>query len=237
MSYVYQRIGRHLSDDTRGEKLQAYVGREIPLKIIEVNRERRRLVMSERKAHEELRAEERRRLMDELQEGQIRRGVVCSLVKFGACVDLGGVDGLIHISELAWQRVGHPREVIEVGDEIDVHVLSVDRGRDRIGLSLKRLMPNPWDSVEDMYYEGQLVLGKVTNVLDFGAFVALDSRIEGLLHVREIADPPPLDPRERVRSGDELVLRVQHIDPYRERIGLSLKRVDQDEREMWLARR
>ena len=235
MSHLGQRIYRGVTDTERDEKLRGYVGREIPLKIIEADRARRRLILSERKALAEQRAKEGRRLMDELQEGQIRRGTVRSLVHFGAFVDLGGVDGLIHTSELSWKRVGRPSDVLKEGDEIDVYVLSVDRESERIGLSLKRLQLNPWETVQETYYEGQLVQGQVTNVRDFGAFVALDSGIEGLLHVSEIDDPTPGDARDRVLAGDELVLRVLGIEPYRERMSLSLKRVDEAEREMWLA--
>jgi small subunit ribosomal protein S1 len=154
---------------------------------------------------------------------------------FGAFVDLGGADGLMHISELAWRRVGHPKEVVGVGDELDVYVLRLDHERQRIGLSLKRLQPNPWTLVDETYAIDQLVCGTVTNVVDFGAFVALDLGVEGLVHVSELADSPPSDVRELVKRGDELVLRILRIDSFRERIALSLKQVSEQERDDWLA--
>jgi small subunit ribosomal protein S1 len=235
MSHLFLRVGRHLSDDERKEKLQSYVGTEMPCKIIEAERKRRRLVMSERLARNELRKEERRLLMAELEEGQIRRGMVRSVVDFGAFVDIGGADGLVHISELAWRRVRDPRDIVQAGVEIDVKVIKIDRERERIGLSLKRLQPNPWHSAGTMYYPGQLVIGEVTNTRDFGAFVLLDSGIEGLLHIDEISDPAPMEPSQRVRRGDKLVLRVLHVESQRERISLSLKRVESSERDMLLA--
>lgn len=235
MSQLWERLPRGLSAERRTERLQQYVGQELPLKVVEVNRNRRRLVLSERLAREEEERETLQNLLSELQEGEVRRGIVRSLREFGAFVDIGGAEGLIHISELSWARIGHPREVLKVGDEIDVYVLRLDHERKRIGLSLKRLQPNPWDIVDSLYFEGQIVLGKVISVLDFGAFVALDSGIEGLVHISELADPPPAHPKEVVSPGDEVVLRILQIDPHRERMGLSLKRVDEDERQAWYA--
>ncbi len=141
----------------------------------------------------------------------------------------------MHISELAWRRVRHPKEVVGVGDELDVYVLRLDHERQRIGLSLKRLQPNPWTLVDETYTVDQLVSGTVTNVVDFGAFVVLDLGVEGLVHVSELADSPPSDPRELVKRGDELVLRILRMDSFRERIALSLKQVSERERDDWLA--
>jgi len=234
-SQLWALDSRHLSADQRRAKLGAYVGQELPLKVIEVDRDRRRLILSERLARRQLRGQKMKRLLDELLKGQVVQGTVSHLVDFGAFVDLGGADGLIHISELAWQRVRHPREVVQVGDEIDVYVLQLDRQRQRIGLSLKRLQPNPWDLIDETYVEGQLVSGVVTNVVKFGAFVFLDIGAEGLVHVSELADPPPSDPREVVQRGDELVLRILRIDSFRHRLSLSLKRVSPQERGEWLA--
>jgi small subunit ribosomal protein S1 len=143
---------------------------------------------------------------------------------------------LVHISELAWEHVNHPREVLQIGDEVEVEVIDLDQERERISLSLKRLQPNPWDQVSMIYTSGQLVSGTVTKVVDFGAFVTLEIGVEGLLHVSEIADPTPDDPREFLSKGDELVLRILKIEPDRQRISLSLKDVTEQERELWLKR-
>jgi small subunit ribosomal protein S1 len=198
-----------------------------------VDRARRRLILSERLARRRIKEQKQKRLFDELLEGQVVQGVVCNLCNFGAFVDLGGADGLIHISELAWRRVEHPREVLQIGDEVQVYVLRLDRERKRIGLSLKRLQPDPWSLVNEIYVEDQLVSGVVTHVVEFGAFVALDSGVEGLVHVSELADPPPRDPRLVVKPGDELLLRILRIDAWRRRIALSLKEVSTQERSEW----
>jgi small subunit ribosomal protein S1 len=199
------------------------IGQELPLKIIEVNRDKKRLILSERLASGEVRREEAEKLWSELVEGEVRRGKVCHLTNFGAFIDLGGMDGLIHISELAWTTVRHPGDVVQVGDEIDVYVLKLDLERKRISLSLKRLQPNPWVSAYKNYAADQLVTGTVTNVVDFGAFVALEGGLEGLIHVSELADPPPEQPRDLVKPGDRLVVRILNIDVFRQRLALSLK--------------
>jgi small subunit ribosomal protein S1 len=234
-SHLWRKLGKDVSPDQREARLEVYVGEELPLKVIEVNRDRRRLVLSERLAQQHLREHNRERLMNELVEGQVVQGIVSGLRPFGAFVDLGGADGLIHISELAWRRVRHPDEVLQVGDEIDVYVLGLDHERNRIGLSLKRLQPDPWTLVDETYTIDQLVSGTATNVVDFGAFVALDLGVEGLVHTDDLADPPPSHPREIVQHGDALVLRIRSIDSFRERIGLSLKQVSEQERKEWLA--
>jgi small subunit ribosomal protein S1 len=234
-SHLWQKLGKDVSPDQREAGMEAYVGKELQLKVIEVNRDRRRLVLSERLAEQQLREHHRERLMHELVEGQVVQGVVSGLRPFGAFVDLGGADGLIHISELAWRRVRHPDEVLQVGDQIDVYVLDLDHERNRIGLSLKRLQPDPWTLVDQTYTVDQMVSGTVTNVVDFGAFVALDLGVEGLVHASDLADPPPSHSRQIVQRGDELVLRILRIDSIRERIGLSLKEVNEQERKEWLA--
>lgn len=234
-SHLWRVNSRRLEPEERREKFQSYVGQELSLKVIEVKRVRRRLILSERLARQQLREQHRKRLLNELLEGQVCRGTVSHLREFGAFVDLGGADGLIHISELSWRRVQHPSEVVQVGDEIEVYVLRLDRERKRIGLSLKRLQPDPWSLVDVNYAKGQLVSGVVTNVAKFGAFVALDVGVEGLIHYTELADPPPKDPQTAVQVGDELVLRILRIEASRQRIGLSLKRVSSQERKDWLA--
>ncbi len=227
---------RHYSSASqRQAHFKQYEGKTLPLKVIEVNRERQRLILSERLAKQELREQNREELLEELTEGQVSQGKVSSLTDFGAFVDLGGADGLVHISELAWRHIRHPREVVQVGDEIDVYVLNLDYKRKRINLSLKRLQPNPWQLVEENYAAGQLVSGKVTNVTDFGAFVLLDVGVEGLVHISELADPEPQDPTEVVQRGDKVVVRILQIDVSRRRIALSLKHVTEQEREQWLA--
>jgi small subunit ribosomal protein S1 len=226
---------RRWSSEQRQAKLKAYLGQELPFKIIEVGRDRRRLILSERIAKQQIRDQNKEKLLNELKEGQVCRATVSGLTHYGAFVDLGGADGLIHVSELAWRRVRHPRDVLRVGDEIDVYVLRLDHERKRIGLSLKRLQPDPWDLVDQTYTLDQLVSGTVTNVVDFGAFIALDLGVEGLVHCSEMGDPPP-NPRDLLQPGDELVLRIVRIDSFRQRIGLSLKRVSEPEREEWLAK-
>jgi small subunit ribosomal protein S1 len=226
---------RRLPPEQREEELKAYIGEELTLKVIEVDRNRRRLILSERLARKQMRRQHIERLLNELVEGQVVRGTVTGLRPFGAFVDLGGAEGLIHISELTWRRVRHPSEVLQVGDEVDVYVLRLDHERKRIGLSTKRLQPNPWTLVDETYTLDQLVSGTVANVVEFGAFVALSPGVEGLVHVSELADSPPSDAREVVKRGDELVLRILRIDSFRERISLSLKSVSEQERDNWLA--
>src|SRR5690606_33364529 len=164
-------LPRGLSEDERRSYLSRLVGQPINLKVIEVNRKRRRLVFSQREAQRNSRDARKESLLGELEEGEVRKGVVSGLRDFGAFVDLGGADGLIHISELAWHRVKHPRELLTVGQEVEVYVLRLDHEGRRIGLSLKRLQPNPWTQVDDMYHVGQVIEGTISRVTQFGAFV------------------------------------------------------------------
>lgn len=207
------------------------VGEPVFVKVIEVDRSRNRLIVSERAAMQEVREEEKERLLDELQEGDIRTGRVSSLVPFGAFVDLGGADGLIHVSELSWQRVSHPRDVVGVGDEVEVYVLNVDRDRRRIGLSLKRMEPDPWWEMEEKLHEGSLVEAIVTKLTDFGAFAAIGgyNGFEGLIHISELSQVHVEHPSEVVRPGQEVTLRIIRLDTQRRRVGLSLKQVASDE--------
>ena len=226
---------RRLSPTQRIERLSQQVDREIIGQIIEVDRRRKRLILSEQAAQAEWRERKRREVMDSLVEGQVVHGEVSSLANFGAFVDLGGTDGLIHISELAWHRVRHPREVIQVGDEVDVYVLKLDRANSRIGLSLRRLQPDPWSLVETNYFIDQRVVGKITNITDFGAFAHLEDGIEGLIHVSELSDAEVNHPSEIVKRGEEYLLEIIKIEPERQRIGLSLKRVSPEDQAAWLA--
>jgi small subunit ribosomal protein S1 len=226
-------LPRGLNEDERKMRMARLVGQTISLKVIEVNRKRRRLVFSQRDASRGSRDARKEVLLDQLHEGEVRRGVVSGLRDFGAFVDLGGADGLIHISELAWHRVNHPREVLKVGDEVEVYILRLDAEGKRIGLSLKRLQDNPWAMIEEMYHVGQLVEGVISRVAQFGAFVSLDPGIEALLHTSQIAEPPPEDPTLVVHEGQRLLMRVISIEADKQRLGLSLKEVTEEEKARW----
>lgn len=208
----------------RPDSLTQMVGRPIRLKIIEINRRRNRLILSERQAQQDYRESRKEELLDTLQVGGIYKGVVSSICNFGAFVDLGGADGLIHLSELAWGHVEHPREVLQVGQEVQVYVMGIDRERKRIALSLRRTQPEPWATIAERYYLGQLVEGEITQLASFGAFARIEEGIEGLIHVSELSDTPISHPREVVQEGDRVTLRVIRIDPVHKRIGLSLRR-------------
>ncbi len=219
-------LARGLNEDERKDNLSSLVGQTISVKIIEVNRRRRRLVLSQREAQREMRDARKDNLLETLQEGEVRRGVVSGLRDFGAFVDLGGADGLIHISELAWHRVKHPRELLNVGDEVEVYVLRLDHEGRRIGLSLKRLQPNPWTQVDDLYHVGQVVEGTISRVTQFGAFVSLEPGIEALLHASQISDPPPADPTLLLHEGQVIQARVISIESHRQRLGLTIRDMD-----------
>jgi small subunit ribosomal protein S1 len=226
---------RRLPPDQRESKLAEMVGRRLHLRVIEVDRRRRRLIFSERAGERKWREHQRERLMQELCEGDIVHGTVSNLCKFGAFVDVGGADGLVHVSELSWRRVRHPREVLQVGEKVDVYVLQLDYERKRIGLSIKRLQPEPWTLIDDKYDVGQLVEGTVTKVTDFGAFALIKEGVEGLIHVSELSEPAPNHPNEIVTEGERLLLRIVRLDVRRRRLGLSLKRVLQSEWDEWAA--
>lgn len=213
--------------NTRGDRLEEMVGNRLKLKVIEVNQKRRRLILSERAAMKEWRAEKKQRLMNELEAGQERSGVVTNLMNFGAFVDLGGADGLVHVSELAWHRVKHPKDILEVGQKVQVYVLEVDKQNERIALSIKRLKADPWSQVETKYAVGDIVEGEVTNLTDFGAFARIEAGIEGLIHISELSEAKVNHPREIIHRGQRLTVRIISIDIERQRIGLSLKRAPQ----------
>jgi len=211
------------SEEYRSNQLKEFVGQRLGLKIIEVDADRNRLILSQRAA--ESGPGSPKAILDQLCPGDVCEGWVTNLCPFGAFVDLGGVEGLIHISELSWGRVDSPHEVLSTGDKVQVYVLNVDRERHRVGLSLKRLQPNPWSSVEDNYQLGQLVEGRVTNVVDFGAFVRLEEGLEGLIHVSELAEGSFLYPRNVVQEGEKVTVRIISIDSHNHRLGLSLRQV------------
>lgn len=206
------------------ERWSSLVGTDLMLKVIDLDRRRNRLILSERLAMREWRKHQKETLLASLSEGDVVEGLVSSLADFGAFVDIGGADGLVHLSELSWSRVRHPNEVVSIGDKIKVQVLNVDRDRRRIGLSLRRLMPKPWDTVGEKYAVGQVVRGTITKLVNFGAFARLnDDPIEGLIHISELADRRVGHPKEVVTEGEEHDLRIIRIDAARRRIGLSLK--------------
>jgi len=213
------------------ERWGPLTGEKLQLKVIEIDRERNRLILSERAAMREWRKMQKEKLLTDLAEGEVRTGRVISLADFGAFVDLGGADGLIHLSELSWKRVNHPKEVLSVGQEVEVYVLNVDRERRRIGLSRKRLQPDPWSLVEENYRVGQLVEGVITKLAKFGAFACVvdDEEIEGLIHISELSEDHIAHPKEVVNEGQIVTLRIIRIDSDQRRMGLSLKRVDQAE--------
>jgi small subunit ribosomal protein S1 len=200
--------------------MSGMVGAALALKVIEVNRNRRRLIMSERAAAREWRVQQREILLDELQVGDVRSGTVSNLCDFGAFVDLGGMDGLVHLSELAWERVGHPREVVQIGDAVKVLVLNIDPARQRIGLSLKRTQADPWERASH-YEAGMVVEGTVTHVVNFGAFVSLMPGIEGLIHSSELGPDDP-DPASVLEEGQQVRVLVLGVDAVEHRISLSL---------------
>ena len=202
---------------------EGFIGMEVEFKIIELNRRRNRAIFSERAALQAWKQIQKMRLVQELSENEIRRGRVAGISNFGAFVDLGGADGLIHISELSWEQVNSPEDVVHVGQELDVFVLKVDRESLKIALSLRRLQPEPWDEVGSKFHVGQVVKGKVTKLANFGAFARIDGGIEGLIHISELSHQVIKHPRDVVSEGDEFDLRIIRIEPERRRLGLSLK--------------
>lgn len=200
------------------------VGKKLQLKIIEVDRSKNRLILSETAAAREWRDGRKERLLATLQEGEVRRGRVSSLANFGAFVDLGGADGLVHLSELSWKPITHPGEVVQVGDEVTVQVLTIDREKKRIALSVKRLQPEPWQQVLEHYKVDQFVEVTITKLATFGAFARLEAEgIEGLIHISELSDTPVSHPKAVVKTGDRVTARIIRIDPEHRRLGLSLK--------------
>lgn len=209
------------------EQLRPLEGTQISSKVIEVDRERNRLILSERAAMKERRAQAREQLLDELEEGDVRQGRVVNLTDFGAFVDIGGMEGLVHISELSWKRIANPRDVIQLGEEVEVYVLDVDRERERVALSLKRLQTDPWSIVDQLYDEGQLVEATITKLAQFGAFARIEdeNELEGLIHISELAEGRVEHPSEVLHPGQKVTLRVIRVDPQQRQIGLSLAQV------------
>ena len=220
-------VMRHTEgEESADERWSKMVGEAIKVVVIEVDRGRHRLILSERLALQETRETIKDRLLDELQEGAIKTGRVTSLADFGAFVNIDGADGLVHLSEISWERIEHPNEALKVGQEVKVKVIAVDQERKRIGLSIRQLLPDPWVVKVSNLKEGQLVEGTITHLTKFGAFARLDEDLEGLIHISELSDQRINHPKEVVKEGDVVTLRVIKVDPERRRIGLSLRKVD-----------
>jgi small subunit ribosomal protein S1 len=215
-----------LVDIRRVPNLDEYLGQNIQCKVIELNRSRNNVVLSRRAVLEEERKEQRQAILERLQPGLVIEGQISNIVDFGAFVDLDGIDGLIHISELSWSHVNHPSEILSIGDTVQVKVLDIDRDRQRISLGLKQTQEDPWQRVVDTYHVGDELEGAVTKVVAFGAFVEIMDGVEGLVHISELAQQHVENPREIVQPGDEIRVRILEIDSERRRLSLSIKRVE-----------
>ena len=212
--------------DTPEQRWQKMVGQPISVRIIEVDRERRRLILSERNTNTESRASMKDRVISELEEGKVYTGRVTSLAEFGAFVNLNGADGLVHLSELSWERLTHPKDILEVGQEVKVKVINIDREKKRIGLSIRALQDDPWKRQVEKFSVGQLVEGVITRMTKFGAFARLEGDVEGLVHVSELSNTRVEHLKELIKEGDVKTLRIIRIDSEQHRIGLSLSKVD-----------
>jgi len=211
------------ADDSDGE-----IGKRIKLRVLEVNRSRNRAIFSERDSVRARKDEIKDKLIEELEPGEVRKGKVSGISNFGAFVDIGGVDGLVHISELSWNQVEKPEEIVEVGQELDVYILKADSETKKIALSIKRLTPEPWDNINDYMSLNDVVDATITKLTNFGAFARIEGSVEGLIHVSELTDRMVQHPREVVRQGDKVRVKVLRIEPDRRRLGLSLKRAEED---------
>jgi small subunit ribosomal protein S1 len=220
-------MARNLSEDQRRQELEGRIGETMRLKVIEVDRKRRRLVMSQMLAEREYQTQQRERLLTTLKVGDVLTGEVRSLRPFGAFVDLGGADGLLHVSEIGWAPINHPREALQVGDQIEVQVIRLDPENQRIGLSRKRLLANPWDDIESRYRVGQIVPVTITRVVDFGAFAQIEPGVEGLVHISEIADISVAEPLRTIRPSDKVNAKVLRINGKQQRIGLSIRQAQE----------
>ncbi len=211
----------------RVRDLDPYIGQKLEAKIIELDKNRNNVVLSRRAWLEQTQSAVRQKFLDELKKGQVRKGVISSIVNFGAFVDLGGVDGLVHVSELSWKHIDHPNEVVQVGDEVTVEVLDVDLERERVSLSLKATQEDPWQHFARTHQIGQIVPGKATKLVPFGAFVRVEEGIEGLVHISELAERHVEIPEQVVQIGDSVMVKIIDIDLERRRISLSLKQANE----------
>lgn len=230
-SQIADERTREMSGETPEERYGPMVNQPVSVKVMEVDRSRNRLILSERAAMREVRQRRKEALIEELKVGETRTGIVVSLENFGAFVDIGGAEGLIHLTELAWRHITHPRQVLKVGEEVEVEVISIDPDQNRIGLSRKRTLSDPWDEIATAFSRGQLVRGTITKLTKFGAFAKLVDApaVEGLIHISELSDERVEHPKEVVKKGDRLALRVVKIDVKNRRLGLSLKAVNSTE--------
>ena len=203
------------------------IGKTLTVKVLEVNRSRNRAIFSERSALQEQRDEQKAELIEKLVEGEVRKGIVTGISNFGAFVDLGGADGLIHISEMSWSMVGSPEDLVKVGEELDVYVLRIDRETMKIALSLRRLQPEPWETIFERYQVGDVVDATVTKIANFGAFARLEDSIEGLIHITELSEAVITNPNEVVSEGQEIKVKILKIEMERKRLGLSLKQTSE----------
>jgi small subunit ribosomal protein S1 len=231
-SQIAEERLREMSGETPEERYGRAVGQNISVKVMEVDRPRNRLILSERAAMREVRQRRKESLITELQPGEIREGRVVSLENFGAFVDIGGAEGLIHLTEITWRHITHPRQALTEGQDVRVKVISVDPDQNRIGLSIRQLLPDPWDEIALAYGDGALVKGTITKLTKFGAFARIetgDDPIEGLIHISELSDDRVEHPRDAVQKGDTLTLRVVKVDVKNRRLGLSIKKVHSTE--------
>lgn len=217
---------RPAAPDQSAEKFQKLIGEEVDVKIIEIDRARRRLILSERAANPEPRQSYKDKILEEINEGDVIDGKVTSIADFGAFVNINGADGLVHLSEITWDRIKHPSEALEVGQEVKVKVLNVDKVKKRIGLSIRSLQQDPWNQKISTYSEGQLVEGEITRLTKYGAFARIDGDMEGLIYISEMSENRIGHPKEVVKEGEKLTLRIIKIDNENKKIGLSLRKVD-----------
>jgi len=211
------------------EDLNQYVGKKLKLKIIEVERENNNVVLSAKEVLEKERKQMKNETLDSLEKNQVLSGKVTKIVDFGAFIDLGGIEGLLHISEMSWGRIGHPSEVLEERQDIEVKVLGVDKDNERISLGLKQLLADPWEEFAEKHYEGEIVEGKITKIVDFGSFMEIEKGIEGLIHISQLSEKHVKTPDEIVTVGEEREAKIINIDPEQKRVGLSLKGLEEQE--------
>jgi 4-hydroxy-3-methylbut-2-enyl diphosphate reductase len=213
------------------EDLSKYLGQNISTRVIEMNRGRKKVILSRKALMEEEYDRLRQEMLENLEEGQVIKGIVRRLTQFGSFVDIGGVDGLLHISEMSWHRISHPSEVVKVSDEIEVKVLRIDREKEKISLGLKQVLPNPWDTVEQSYPVDSVIRAKVVRLAPFGAFLQLEPGVEGLVHISHLADRHIAKPDEVVTEGEEVSVKVLSVDTAEKRIRLSIREVTSDKQE------
>ncbi len=208
-------------------KIQQIVGSTIHAKIIEVDQERNRLIFSEKAAFKEVRQSERNNLLEQLNEGDVHTGRVINIVQFGAFIDIGGIEGLVHLSELSWKRINNPSEILKIGDEVKVVILNIDQEKERLALSIKRLQPDPWTIIDEIYEHGQLIEATITKLADYGAFARIkdDYQLEGLIHISEISEDHINHPNEVLQLSQDVTVRIIRIDSSSRQLGLSIKQI------------